>query len=284
MKSFLIIVCFALLSNFINASEIKKTTFAYWDKPDVEILYITPNAINEDTEVIFVIHGNSRNADDYLSAWIPLVQNKNVIIAAPNFDKKNFRYFFLLESAESNGTINERSDSYVNTSISLFFNYFKSRFALNANTYKMFGHSAGAQFTHRYMLLSNDQRISDTVIANAGWYTFLNGEQYPYGIKDTPIEISSSHIRWFMSNKTSLLIGSIDTNLNNVNSSAGAQKQGITRVDRADNYFKSLIDISDKKEIPFRWRYKVINDVGHDYQKMTPIAASILLHDIGNID
>ena len=284
MKSFLIIVFFALLSNFINASEIKKTTFAYWDKPDVEILYITPNAINEDTEVIFVIHGNSRNADDYLSAWIPLVQNKNVIIAAPNFDKKNFRYFFLLESAESNGTINERSDSYINTSISLFFNYFKSRFALNANTYKMFGHSAGAQFTHRYMLLSNDQRISDTVIANAGWYTFLNGEQYPYGIKDTPIEISSSHIRWFMSNKTSLLIGSIDTNLNNVNSSAGAQKQGITRVDRADNYFKSLIDISDKKEIPFRWRYKVINDVGHDYQKMTPIAASILLHDIGNID
>ena len=284
MKSFLIIVCFALLSNFINASEIKKTTFAYWDKPDVEILYITPNAINEDTEVIFVIHGNSRNADDYLSAWIPLVQNKNVIIAAPNFDKKNFRYFFLLESAESNGTINERSDSYINTSISLFFNYFKSRFALNANTYKMFGHSAGAQFTHRYMLLSNDQRISDTVIANAGWYTFLNGEQYPYGIKDTPIEISSSHIRWFMSNKTSLLIGSIDTSLKNVNSSAGAQKQGITRVDRADNYFKSLIDISDKKEIPFRWSYKVINNVGHDYQKMTPIAASILLQDIGNID
>ena len=284
MKSFLIIVCFALLSNFANALEIKKTTFAYWDKPDVEILYITPNAINEDTEVIFVIHGNSRNADDYLSAWIPLVQNKNVIIAAPNFDKKNFRYFFLLESAESNGTINERSDSYINTSISLFFNYFKSRFALNANTYKMFGHSAGAQFTHRYMLLSNDQRISDTVIANAGWYTFLNGEQYPYGIKDTPIEISSSHIRWFMSNKTSLLIGSIDTNLNNVNSSAGAKKQGITRVDRADNYFKSLIDISDKKEIPFRWSYKVINDVGHDYQKMTPIAASILLQDIGNID
>ena len=284
MKSFLIIVCFALLSNFINASEIKKTTFAYWDKPDVEILYITPNAINEDTEIIFVIHGNSRNADDYLSAWIPLVQNKNVIIAAPNFDKNNFRYFFLLESAESNGTINERSDSYVNTSISLFFNYFKSRFALNANTYKMFGHSAGAQFTHRYMLLSNDQRISDTVIANAGWYTFLNGEQYPYGIKDTPIEISDSHIRWFMSNKTSLLIGSIDTNLNNVNSSAGAQKQGITRVDRADNYFKSLIDISDKKEIPFRWSYKVINNVAHDYQKMTPIAASILLQDIGNID
>ena len=189
-----------------------------------------------------------------------------------------------MESAESNGSINERSDSYINKSISLFFNYFKSRFALNANTYKMFGHSAGAQFTHRYMLLSNDQRVSDTVIANAGWYTFLNGEQYPYGIKDTPIEISSSHIRWFMSNKTSLLIGSIDTNLNNVNSSAGAQKQGITRVDRADNYFKSLIDISDKKEIPFRWSYKVINDVGHDYQKMTPIAASILFQDIGNID
>ena len=284
MKSFLIIVCFALLSNFINASEIKKTTFAYWDKPDVEILYITPNAINEDTEVIFVIHGNSRNADDYLSAWIPLVQNKNVIIAAPKFDKKNFRYFFLLESAESNGTINERSDSYINTSISLFFNYFKSRFALNANTYKMFGHSAGAQFTHRYMLLSNDQRISDTVIANAGWYTFINNAEFPYGIKSSPIIISDEDLRWFMSNKVNLLIGSEDIGSKSVNSSKGAKLQGITRVDRANNYFNSLITSAEDKNYAFRWNYKVLDNVDHDFKKVTPYAANILLRDIDDLN
>ena len=284
MKYFLKLLLLLVLPMYTNAAEIHQTTFAYWNKPDVEIYYITPDVINENTKVIFVIHGNSRNAEEYLSAWIPHIKNKNVIVAAPQFNKADFRYFFLLEMAESSGNVNKDESKYINNSISLFFNYIKSKFSLNINTYSMFGHSAGAQFTHRYMLLSKDKRITNAVVANAGWYTFLNGEQYPYGIKDTPIEISDNHIRWFMSNKTSLLIGSIDTNLNNVNSSAGAQKQGITRVDRADNYFKSLIDISDKKEIPFRWSYKVINNVGHDYQKMTPIAASILLQDIGNID
>ena len=45
----------------------------------------------------------------------------------------------------------------------------------------MFGHSAGAQFTHRYMLLSKDKRISNAVVANAGWYTFINNAKFPYG-------------------------------------------------------------------------------------------------------
>ncbi|MDC3225792.1 hypothetical protein OAU15_03390 [Gammaproteobacteria bacterium] len=148
----------------------------------------------------------------------------------------------------------------------------------------MFGHSAGAQFTHRYMLLSDDRRISNAVIANAGWYTFLNGENFPYGIKNTPIDISNDHIKWFMSNKASLLIGNNDTKLNNVNSSKGAMRQGITRVDRANTYFKSLVNISDNNNIPFRWSFKVIDGVSHDYTKMTTEAAKILLQDINFIN
>ena len=155
---------------------------------------------------------------------------------------------------------------------------------LSTSQYMMFGHSAGAQFTHRYMLLSNDKRISNAVIANAGWYTFLNESNFPYGIKNSPIDISNDHIKWFMSNKTSLLIANNDINLKSVNSSKGAKKQGITRVDRAENYFNSLINISDNKKIPFRWSYKVIDKADHDYLKITPVAAKILLEDISSFD
>ncbi|MDA7690740.1 hypothetical protein N8800_03725, partial [Gammaproteobacteria bacterium] len=220
MKTFSTVFIFLLftLTSYLNSSEIKQTTFAYWDKPDVEIFYLTPKKIDINTQILFVIHGNNRNAEDYISAWIPFIENKNIILVAPKFDKKNFRYFFLLESATSSGEINKNSDEYINKSISLFFNFFKSKYSLDTNKYKMFGHSAGAQFTHRYMLLSDDRRISNAVIANAGWYTFLNGENFPYGIKNTPIDISNDHIKWFMSNKASLLIGNNDTKLNNVNS------------------------------------------------------------------
>jgi pimeloyl-ACP methyl ester carboxylesterase len=273
-----------LLASYVGATEIKQTTYAYWDKPDVEIFYITPKKIDKDTKLLFVIHGNSRNAKDYISAWIPHIKNKNIILVAPQFDKSSFRYFALLESATSSGNINNNPDDYINKSISSFFNFFQSKFSLSTSKYMMFGHSAGAQFTHRYMLLSNDKRISMAVIANAGWYTFLNGNSFPYGIKNSPIDISSDHIKWFMSNKTSLLIGNNDINLKSVNSSKGAQRQGITRVDRANSYFESLVNISDDNNIPFRWSYKVVDKADHDYLKMTPVAAKILLEDVSSFD
>jgi pimeloyl-ACP methyl ester carboxylesterase len=282
LKSFIFLIF--LLAPYAGATEIKQTTYAYWDKPDVEIFYITPKKIDKDTQLLFIIHGNSRNAEDYISAWIPYISNKNIIVVAPQFNKNSFRYFFLLESATSSGKINNNPDNYINNSISSFFNFFQSKFSLSTNKYKMFGHSAGAQFTHRYMLLSNDRRISNAVIANAGWYTFLNGNNFPYGIKNSPIDISSDHIKWFMSNKTSLLIGNNDINLKSVNSSKGAQRQGITRVDRAESYFNSLINISDNNNIPFRWSYKVVDKADHDYLKMTPVAAKILLEDVSLFD
>ena len=99
MKNFVQLFLLLVLPIYVSSSEIKQATFAYWDKPDVEIFYITPEEINEDTKVLFVIHGNSRNAEDYLSAWIPHIKNKNVIVAAPQFNKANFSNFFLLEMA-----------------------------------------------------------------------------------------------------------------------------------------------------------------------------------------
>ena len=284
MKYFAQLLLLLVLPIYVNAAEIKQTTFAYWNKPDVEIFYITPEKINKDTKVIFVIHGNSRNAEDYLSAWIPHVINKNVIVAAPQFRKIDFRYFFLLEMAESSGKVNSNKNEYINNSISLFFNYLKSKFSLSTETYRMFGHSAGAQFTHRYMLLSMDNRISNSVIANAGWYTFITDDEFPYGINNSPINISNEQIKWFMSQKVNLLIGSDDIGFRSVNSSKGANLQGSTRVDRAANYFDSLIMSAENRGYALRWNYRVLDRVDHDYIKVTPYAAQILLRDIENIN
>ncbi len=272
-----------LFSNYSYSTEIKQTTFAFWDKPDVELFYLEPQIIDKDTKILFVIHGNSRTARSYLQKWIPLVKNKNIIIIAPLFTKESYKSFALLQVANSSGKINKDSDDYLNDSISLFFNFFKNKFSLNIDTYKMYGHSAGAQFIHRYMLLSNDYRISDVVIANAGWYTFLDGNNFPYGIKESPVNISSKRIRWFMSNKTSLLIGGSDTELLGVNSSKGAMRQGKNRLERASNYFNSLILAGEQNNIPFRWGFHLIKDVAHSNTKMTPVAAKILLVDVMDV-
>ena len=279
LKLFLLLTCPVCIS----ASEINQTTFAYWNKPDVEIYYISPDVIDENTKVIFVIHGNSRNAEDYLSEWRPYIANKNVIVVAPKFTKESFKYFALLEMAQSSGKVNKDESEYINNSISLIFNFIKSKFSLNTQTYSMFGHSAGAQFTHRYMLLSDDKRISSAVIANAGWYTFISTAEFPYGIKNAPIKISSDHIRWYTASKVNLLIGSDDVGFKSLNTSKGAQIQGINRYERANNYFNTLIKEAEKNNYVLRWNFKVLDNVDHDYKKITPVAADILLQNIETI-
>ena len=279
LKLFLLLTCPVCIS----ASEINQTTFAYWNKPDVEIYYISPDVIDENTKVIFVIHGNTRNAEDYLSEWRPYIAKKNVIVVAPKFTKESFKYFALLEMAQSSGKVNRDESEYINNSISLIFNFIKSKFSLNTQTYSMFGHSAGAQFTHRYMLLSGDKRISSAVIANAGWYTFISTAEFPYGIKNAPIKIFSDHIRWYTASKVNLLIGSDDVGFKSLNTSKGAQIQGINRFERANNYFNTLIKEAEKNKYVLRWNFKVLDDTDHDYKKITPIAADILLQNIETI-
>ena len=283
MKNFLKLFLLLTCPVCISASEINQTTFAYWNKPDIEIYYISPDVIDENTKVIFVIHGNTRNAEDYLSEWRPYIANKNVIVVAPKFTKESFKYFALLEMAQSSGKVNKDESEYINNSISLIFNFIKSKFSLNTQTYSMFGHSAGAQFTHRYMLLSHDKRISSAVIANAGWYTFISTAEFPYGIKNAPIKISSDHIRWYTASKVNLLIGSDDVGFKSLNTSKGAQIQGINRYERANNYFNTLIKEAEKNNYVLRWNFKVLDNVDHDYKKITPIAADILLQNIETI-
>ena len=77
LKIFLYVLFFSV--SYTNATEIKQTTYAYWNKPDIELFYITPKKIDKDTELLFVMHGNDRNAKDYISAWIPYIKNKNII-------------------------------------------------------------------------------------------------------------------------------------------------------------------------------------------------------------
>ena len=279
LKLFLLLTCPVCISAF----EINQTTFAYWNKPDIEIYYISPDVIDENTKVIFVIHGNTRNAEDYLSEWRPYIAKKNVIVVAPKFTKESFKYFALLEMAQSSGKVNRDESEYINNSISLIFNFIKSKFSLNTQTYSMFGHSAGAQFTHRYMLLSHDKRISSAVIANAGWYTFISTAEFPYGIKNSPIKISSDHIRWYTASKVNLLIGSDDVGFKSLNTSKGAQIQGNNRFERANNYFNTLIKEAEKNNYVLRWNFKVLDDIDHDYKKITPIAADILLQNIETI-
>ena len=147
--------------------------------------------------------------------------------------------------------------------------------------------SGGAQFLHRYILFSNDSRISSSVIANSGYYTFLNWDDYPYGIKDIDY-LNSKKIENFLSEKVTMLIGEKDRGFTRRSHTSANEKgiiaQGSNRFQRANNYFNHLVLISEKFEIPFRWKFYIVENVGHENKKMSSRAAEILLNDVGDIE
>ena len=279
-KKITILIIFLIFSFNIQSNQVNKILYASWDKPDVEILYTLPKEINNQTKVLFIIHGNSRDVKKYLNLWLEDAKDKNVILVAPHFTKENYPNFGTLQIAKSSGKmLNDQSNNLTN-SISSFFTYFKSKYNLESSTYRIFGFSAGSQFVHRYLMYGKDTRTEKAVLGSAGWYTFLNEEKYPYGTKNMPIE--KERYEWFLSRRVLFILGNKDNDPNHptLNLSKGAKKQGNNRYERGQNYFDNLLNFSKKNKIPFRWRYKVVPSLDHNTEMLSKNAIPFLLEDL----
>ena len=269
-----------LLALPVFSSDIERVIFSDWEKPPINIFYKLPKEINNKTEILFIIHGNSRNADGYIEVWASLANNKNVILIAPEFIKSTFPNYNTLQMSSSSGKIKSDTNLYLNGSIDLLFNFYRNKFNVKTDQYMIYGHSGGAQFVHRYLLMSDMPKIKKAVAANAGWYTFLGGWKVPYGIKEPPSKLSSDNLRRFLKMKLSVFIGSKDTEItSSVNQSKGANKQGANRFQRANNFFISSSNVAKKHNLEFNWDYKIIKGVGHSNTKMALAAAEVLLAD-----
>ena len=89
IKLYFSIVClFTSFSSFTDS--FNKLTFSLWSKPDIEIFYSLPEEVNEDTKVLFVIHGASRGAKSNFTKWYEYTKSKNIILIAPKFGKTAF--------------------------------------------------------------------------------------------------------------------------------------------------------------------------------------------------
>jgi len=259
------------------AAKLDKFTFTSWNKPDLDVFYHLPKIIDNDTKVLFVVHGNTRNADDYLNSWIRLTKDKNIAIFAPHFKRSSFISFNTLQMSTSNGKIRTNTDLYLHNSIDTLFKYIKAKFKLNDKLYDIYGHSAGAQFVHRYLLMSDNPMVDKAVAANAGWYTFLNGANFPYGVKNPPVSLTDSNVKKFLSTDLHILIGTNDIDVNSsINKSDGAQKQGINRLQRAKNFFKYTDSIVKQNNLEFNWKYREVSGAPHSNKVMSRAAVLIL--------
>lgn len=270
-----------ILSFELSARQIQKITFSYWEKPDIDIFYSSPKSINANTKLLFLVHGGSRAAEKYINDWISFSKDRNVVLVAPEFSKKYYpEYAFLMMSKENGKSLNDES-LYINNSLGLLFDFFKAKLKLSTSNYRLYGHSGGSQFVHRYLLLSNETRIEKAAMANAGFYTFLDDEiTYPFGTKK--MKISDERIKWFYRLKGGVFLGSADNDSNHESlpRMRKARKQGKNRLERGKNFFEDLVKYGVDNNLPFRWRFQIVSNVGHSNIGMSMAASEFLLEDL----
>tara|TARA_B110000467_G_scaffold91356_1_gene82579 strand:- start:316 stop:1188 length:873 start_codon:yes stop_codon:yes gene_type:complete len=284
MKRFNLIVLVISIAFFqsLAAFETKNTTFAVWNNSDVELFYTLPEEINNQTQVLFIVHGGARDSEKYLDIWKKFTEHKNIILVAPEFKRADYEDYEYLNISDDYGVLNKNLNEHLHNSLSIFFSFFKSKYNLEIDTYKLYGHSGGAQFVHRLLLFSDYDNVSSAVIAGAGSYTFLNNENYPYGLKESN-HLSDKKIKRYLSQRVTFLIGNKDIKKfesSKKNNIQGKAMQGNNRFEVGINYFNNLITVSERQKIPLRWKFQIAKGVAHDNEKMSLLASEILLKDV----
>ena len=158
---------------------------------EIKVHYYIPAGKVSEMKCQVVMHGAGRNADEYLAGWISKADEYGLIIIAPGFSRELFRpeEYYGGMAVTPEGEINEL-DSTTFSLIDRIFELVKKTHKLKQTSYNIFGHSAGGQFTHRFMLFYDSPYVDRAVAANAGWYTFPDDTtNYPYGLRITSYNV-----------------------------------------------------------------------------------------------
>ena len=111
--------------------------------------------------------------------------------------------------------------------------------------------------------------------ANAGLYTFFDEEKnYPYGIKN--LKDYDDVIKESLEKDAYIMVGDKDITTDDLNHMPTDLEEGITRIERGINFYKSAKLYAEKYNLKFNWKLIVMKDVNHDNKKVIPFVVEII--------
>lgn len=252
------------------------------NKP-VNVFYYVPQNATTDSPIVFVFHGTNRNAEDYRDAWISKAEEYGVMVFAPEFRTAfyagssgyNLGNVFTNGESPTEAGLND-SSVWTFSMIEPLFDEIVSHTQNNSDAYYLFGHSAGGQFVHRFVLFMPDARYDKAISSNSGWYTMPDANiEFPYGLGVTPITSSATS---YFARELIVQIGELDTNPESaaLRHTAEADAQGQHRYERAYYFFNESKVLAEAMDAEFAWKIIEVPDTGHDNVKTSRHAADYL--------
>lgn len=243
----------------------------------IPVHYFIPVGDVSTMKVQFIFHGVDRNARDYIVGWTQKAREYNLILIAPEFTAAQFNTSEYNEGdAFVGGKLND-PDKMTFALVDKIFDFLKKELNFNQSKYNMYGHSAGAQFTHRYLQFFDSPNLDVAVAANSGWYTYPDENiAYPYGIKAL-IPDPKTFRKNFYKKKLYIFLGDQDTSRSeNLRTTSQADKQGLNRLQRGNNFFTNNMNTAKSENVEFLWQLKIIPGVAHEHTKMSVSTADFL--------
>ena len=283
MKTCLAILLAALALPALAATPIPpgKWRFEYTDAKGradrpIRVYTYRPRACDTKCPIVFVLHGMKRNGSHYRDYWELLADSYRLLVVAPEFTNEAWPRAAAYNLGDVADQANPEKWTY--SAIEHLFDEVRDGQA----SYALFGHSAGAQFVQRMALLRPDNRASVMVAANPGWYLMPEWRRektdnpYPYSLVNSKAGVAE--LKQALARRFVLLVGEKDNDPDDdsLDKSAGAMKQGATRVERAESFFKAATAAAQDLGVPLAWELNEAPDVAHDGASMSKIAAQIL--------
>lgn len=281
--------------HLVEKSEAKKDTLSegfgefiytdykpFADKP-INVYYYKPKSLPENAPIMILMHGNSRAAKSYRKSMSTYAEKNKFLLIVPEFSKENFpksRDYHQGGIFDKNGKMKNKEE-WAFSLIEPLFDYVKKITNNDNNGYILYGFSAGSQFTHRYTWFFPDNRAKQTIAASAGSYTMPDyAIDYYYGLKDLKDQVPEGNLEKALAKNLTIAVGEADTirSRSDLPKSLKAKAQGETRVERAENFYKSAQKLAKEKDVPFNWKFVLVPGVGHKQGQMAESVAEDMLN------
>jgi dienelactone hydrolase len=275
------IACF-ILAWPVSAEAAKvQYLFKSWAGPALKVHATRPAGLAANKPVVFVMHGVGRNASEYRDQWHDLANEHDFLLLVPEFNKEDFpgpESYNLGNVFGGAGEITPES-SWTYSAIEAIFDDARTRFSMSAERYSIYGHSAGAQFVHRFIFHVPAARVNRIVSANAGWYMMPDFEtQYPYGLKGSAVD--RNRLQNALQLPVTLLLGDRDTDPHHpsLRTAPEAMAQGKHRMARGVAFFEAAREAAAMLDVPFNWSLETVPGADHDNRLMAPAAIPFLIN------
>lgn len=241
----------------------------------------------------FVMHGAERDAARYLDASAPVAERHQALAIVIEFSRRDYptgddyTLGVTTRGRADESAARERRwrapDAYLYYEVERLFEAIRLALGGTRRGYYLFGHSAGAQFTHRLLTFLPCARVLGAVAANAGWYTLPMRDDsqrfgMPYSLRGAPPEAADQ--RALLAAPLTVLLGTSDTREpaadRQVRDTSGAMAQGSNRLARGRYYFEAGNALARALGTQFAWRLVLVPGAGHDVRQVIGSAGCLL--------